>query len=113
MRYRQDVPRGADLTQVARDIVAHLAAAADPNDDPHGDAREDVVVNVYEHIDGDPDMVTVIGEISAQPDAPYLRTDYDPAADHAGIEFKPFEQPELGRFADPDALGRFLRGEGW
>lgn len=113
MRYRQDVPRGTDLTQVARDIVAHLAGAVDLHDDPTGDVREEVEVKVYEHIDGNPDMVTVIGEIPAQPDAPYLREDYDPRTDHADIEFKPYEEPELGRFADSEALGRFLRGESW
>lgn len=112
MRYRCDVPRGSDLTAVARHIVEHLAGAIDPDDDP-GEHREEVHVGVYEHIDGDPDMVTVIGEIPGLPDAPYLREDYDPAADHADIAFKPYSEPELGHFADQEALGRFLRGEDW
>lgn len=113
MRYRRDVPRGTDLVEVSRHIVAHLAGAVTAASGDPGEAAEDVRVNVYEHIDGDPEMVTVIGEIPSEPDAPYLRPDFNPDADHPEIAFRPYEEPELGRFADHEALGRFLRGEGW
>lgn len=109
MRYRRDVPSGTDLGEVARHIVEHLAGAVAPNDDPaHG--RHEVRVEVRPHAD-DPDMLTVTGEIDGEPDAPYLHTDFDPATDHPEIKFTPYEEIDLGHYADYPALARFQEAQ--
>lgn len=106
MRYRQDVPRDADLDAAAEHVRMHLAGAVDHNDDPSR-RQDDVVVNVIDHVDGNVDLVSVIGEIDGEPDAPYLRPDFDPLADHPDILFTPFEQPHLGRRADVSLFALF------
>lgn len=106
MRYRRDVPAGVDLAEVARHVVAHLAGATHPDDDP-GPYSHDVAVTVGYHDERPSELVTVVGEIDGEPDASYLREGYDPAADHAEITFTPFENPASGQLADYDALRRF------
>jgi hypothetical protein len=109
MRYRQDVPPGTDIPEIARHIVEHLAGAVSPTDDPtHG--RHEVRVEVRPHEDG-LGMLTVIGEIDGEPDAPYLKSDFDPAADHPEIKFTPYEEIDLGHYADYDALHRFQEAQ--
>lgn len=110
MRYRQDVPRTADLDEVVRHVRLHLAGAVDPHDDPSA-RLDDVTVEIVDHPDGDVDQVAVIGEVDGDPVAAYLQLDFDPSSHYSEIEFFPFEQPDVGRVADRQALARF-RGEG-
>jgi hypothetical protein len=82
MRYRRDVPAG-DYVAVASEIDhvrAHLSSIADVDDDPHTRSN-DVHVAVYSHIDGDSSLVSIIGTLDAEPQAPYLRSDFDPYTD--------------------------------
>lgn len=84
MRYRRDVPRddqGA-IDAETEHVRAHLSACCDPDDDP--DTRVDeITIAVTDHVDGDPALVSITGEIDAEPVAPYLRDDYDPGAEEA------------------------------
>lgn len=109
MRYRRDVPRGTDLSEVTSHVVEHLAGAVNPNDDP-ADRRTEVRVEITDHRDGKPGMVSVIGGIDGKPNAHYLRPDFDPATDHPEIIFQPYEEPGNDRFADREALARFHAG---
>lgn len=79
LRYRRDVPADDPdtITTETEHVRVHLAAIADTDDDPTTHA-DDVTVRVVDHIDGDPALVSIIGELDATPDAPYLRDDYDP-----------------------------------
>lgn len=79
MRYRRDVPRDdqAAIDSETEHVRDHLAAVADADDDP-ATRREDVVITVVDHVDGDPNVVSVIGFLNAEPNAPYLRPDYQP-----------------------------------
>lgn len=110
MRYRQDVRRTADLREVIEHVRLHLAGAVDDNDDP-SPRQGDVTVEILDHLDGDVNLVSVVGEIDGDLSATYLRSDFIPAAHYSDIEFVPFEQPQLGRVSDRQALARF-RGEG-
>jgi hypothetical protein len=56
-------------------------------------------------------MITVIGEIDGEPDAPYLRPDFDPTTDHPEIKFTPYEEIDRGRYADYNALHRFQEAQ--
>lgn len=109
MRYRQDVPSGANVHEVAQHVATHLAGAVDPDDDP-SNRIGDVRITVRPHEDFHKDLVAVIGEIDGEPSAPYLGEDYDPAADHHDIGFTPYENPAANQFADPEALRRFREG---
>jgi hypothetical protein len=106
MRYRRDVPRRTDITEVVRHVKAYLAGAVDPQDDPSS-RLADVTVEVVDHLDGDESQLSVIGEIDGEPTAPYFCDDYDPSTDHPEIVFEPFEQPELGRVVDRESLAQF------
>lgn len=84
MRYRRDVPRD-DQTAIATEIEhvrAHLSACCDPDDDQDALASR-VAITIEDHVDGDPELVSITGEIDAEPIAPYLRDDYDPDAEEA------------------------------
>lgn len=90
MRYVRDAPR-ADQQAVDAErahVVAHLSAVAAEDDDPETDA-DDVRVWVVDHPD-DPGQVRIVGELDAEPCAPYLRDGFDP---YAGVD------PELLRQA--------------
>lgn len=79
MRYRRDVPvnsRAAIDAETAH-VRAHLSAVTHPDDDPNARADE-VSIEIVAHVDGDPALVSIIGQIDAEPDAPYLHEDYDP-----------------------------------
>lgn len=78
MIYVRDVPRGdnAALNGEYRHVVAHLSAVASADDDPETSA-EDVRVTVVAH-PNDPTMLRIVGQLDAEPDAPYLKPDYDP-----------------------------------
>lgn len=104
MKYRRDVPRDDQpaIDAETAHVRAHLSACCDPDDD--ADARAgDVTVTVAEHVDGNPYLVSIIGEIDAEPDAPYLRDDYDPDAE-APVEFVPYEEPDNDFHYDRQAL---------
>lgn len=93
MRYRRDVARD---DQVAIDaetahIRAHLSAVADADDDPDTNA-DDVTITVTDHVDGDPALVSIVGELDMEPDAPYLRPGYDPDADDDGLRFTRYSE---------------------
>ena len=80
MRYTRDAPRG-DHDAIAAErahVIAHLSAVADADDDPDTRA-EDVATWVVTH-HSDPDLVVIVGELDAEPDAPYLKDGYDPFA---------------------------------
>lgn len=80
MQYVRDVPRGDDaaLEVEMAHVIAHLSAVASADDDPETNA-DDVVVRVIDHPD-DPGLLRVVGELDAEPDAPYLKPGYDPFA---------------------------------
>ena len=79
--YRRDVPADRLSTRdTIAHIRAHLSAVADPDDDPDTYAK-DVRITVSPHVDRDPGMVTVLGELDAEPDAPYLRDGWTPEQD--------------------------------
>lgn len=71
MRYRRDCTTEAIDATVAH-VRDHLASVADPDDDPSAHA-DDVLVSVVAHVDGQPGLVSVIGELDTEPSAPYLR----------------------------------------
>lgn len=78
MQYIRDVPRGDDeaLAAETAHVVAHLSAVADADDDPETNAA-DVDLDVIDHPDN-PGLVRIVGELAAEPDAPYLKPGYDP-----------------------------------
>ena len=96
MRYVRDVPAGDDeaLAGERAHVIAHLSAVADADDDPTTHA-DDVRVWVERHPD-DPDQLRIVGELDAEPDAPYLQAGHDP---FAGVD------PEL-LAAFPEAVTR-------
>lgn len=87
MRYRRDVPRDdPDVIEATiLHVREHISACCDPDDDEHALA-DAVRIEVTEHVDGDPALVSIIGEIDAQPDAAYLRSDYQPTDGDPGDE---------------------------
>lgn len=94
MRYVRDIP--ADSSDAAREaeeehVRAHLAAVADADDDPATRAA-DVGVWTIEHPER-PDLLRIVGELDAEPDAPYLRPGFDP---YAGVDPALFAT-EVGR----------------
>jgi hypothetical protein len=80
MDYVQDVPRADPeaIELIKAHVVAYLSAVASEDDDPETNA-DDVRVWVMDHPD-DPALVRVKGTLDAEPDAPYLRPDFDPLA---------------------------------
>lgn len=78
MEYTRDLPEDATQDQVDSTIEHvrdHLASIADSDDDPTTHA-EDVRVRT-ENREG---RIWVIGYLDAEPDAPYLKPDYNPYA---------------------------------
>jgi hypothetical protein len=104
VKYRRDVPRDDQeaIDAETGHVRAHLSACCDPDDDETALA-EHVTVTVVEHPDGHPYLVSIVGEIDAEPDAPYLRDDYDPDAEPP-VEFTPWEDPESGFRYDREAF---------
>ena len=90
MRYRRDLP-DADpdvIAETVEHVREHLAAVADPDDDPAG-LLDEVTVGVFAHADGG---VSVLGELDADPVAPYLDPGYNPAADDDGTTFHRYSE---------------------
>lgn len=78
IRYRRDAP-AADQSSIDATVAhvrAHLSAVADADDDPRTHA-DNVVITIEPHSD-DPELLSVTGVLDAEPDAPYLRSDFDP-----------------------------------
>lgn len=76
MEYARKLPLDVtqdDLDATIAHVRDHLASIADADDDPTTRA-EDVTVRT-EHREG---ALWVIGELDAEPDAPYLKPDFDP-----------------------------------
>jgi hypothetical protein len=83
LRYRRDTSNQPDaIDATAAHVRDHLAAVADLDDDPTT-YTDQVQLTVGPHVDGDPDLVTIFGELDADPAAPYLRDDFDPEHDVA------------------------------
>lgn len=101
MRYRRDVPVNdtAALVATAGHIRAHLSAVADPDDNPKR-FNSRVRMDVDSGADTGSGVIALVGELNAQPRAVYLTDDYDPDTDHPEITFQPYEEPELGHFAE-------------
>lgn len=80
MRYVRDVPQGDDAALAAEraHVIAHLSAVASADDDPDTHA-DDVRVWNERHPDN-PALVRIMGELDADPDAPYLQPGHDPLA---------------------------------
>lgn len=81
MRYQRELPADASAEMVGQaeeHVRAHLSAVASADDDPETNA-DDVVVTVQRG-EG---AVLVVGELDAEPIAPYLRDDFDPEEDVA------------------------------
>jgi hypothetical protein len=104
VRYVRDVPTGdQDAIDAQRaHVVAHLSAIASADDDPQTNA-DDVQVWAIQHPD-DPALVRIVGELDAEPDAPYLRPGYDPLA---GLDPDLYAAEVAAAAADEEAL----RGE--
>jgi len=74
------------VPEVEAHVRAHLSAVADANDDP--DARADEV-----RISHEEEGLLVVGELDAEPDAPYLRPGFTPEQD---IEANPLTVEPIG-----------------
>lgn len=61
------------ITLTIEHVKAHLSSVANADDDPETNA-DDVVIVVHELQDG----FYIHGSLNAEPNAPYLKSDYDP-----------------------------------
>ncbi len=79
--YVRDVPADDETALDAEraHVVAQLSAIATEDDDPETNA-DDVQVFTRQHPD-DPTLLRIVGLLDAEPNAPYLRPDYDPLAE--------------------------------
>lgn len=81
IEYQRDIPADSpdDVIEATRQHVRdYLATAADADDDPTTRAG-DVKVWQARHPERE-DLIRIEGYIDAEPNAPYLRLDYDPFA---------------------------------
>jgi hypothetical protein len=86
MRYSRWSPRDV-LPEVERHVRMHLSSVADLFDDSTAYAA---VVRITHVPQGD--GVLVIGELDAEPDAPYLREGFDPEQD---VRDNPLSVPSI------------------
>ncbi|MFC6090885.1 hypothetical protein [Saccharothrix lopnurensis] len=96
MRYTRDLPEDSSedaITAAVEHVRAHLSAVAAADDDPETNA-DDVRVRV-ERQQG---RIWVLGELDAEPDAPYLAADFDA---FAGVPAELLEQLH----DDPEVTG--------
>ncbi len=79
--YVRDVPANdeAALEAETAHVIAQLSAIASEDDDPETNA-DDVQVFIRTHPD-DPTQLRIVGLLDAEPNAPYMRPDYDPLAE--------------------------------
>lgn len=101
MRYVRDVPVGDQeaLDATTAHVIAHLSAVAAEDDDPETNA-DDVHVWTQRHPDRD-DLLRVVGELDAEPNAPYLRADHDPLA---GVDHELFAAEVAAAQRDMEVL---------
>lgn len=101
MRYVRDVPAD-DYPAIDAErahVIAHLSAVASEDDDPETSA-DDVQVWVIAHPD-EPTLVRVVGELDAEPNAPYLRPGFDPLA---GVDPDLYAAEVAAAIRDAEAL---------
>jgi hypothetical protein len=82
IEYQRDIPLDAsdDLVEAIREHVRDtVAAQADADDDPATRA-EDVRVWTEKHPEKPKELQRIRGYLDAEPDAPYLKPDFDPWA---------------------------------
>lgn len=101
LEYVSDVPRGdpAALEAETAHVRAYLSAVAAEDDDPSTNA-DDVAISVIDH-PMYPLMVRIVGTLDAEPNAPYLRDDYDP---YANVDPELFAAEVANAVADEEAL---------
>jgi hypothetical protein len=75
MRYSRWSPHDV-LPEVEQHVRAHLSSVADPFDDPAEHAAEVRITRIPQG-----DGILVVGELNAEPDAPYLREGFNPEQD--------------------------------
>lgn len=81
IEYQRDIPADSSDAVIEAEkahVRDHLAAIADADDDPSTHA-EDVRVWVARHPE-DAGLLRIEGALDAEPDAPYLKDDFDPWA---------------------------------
>lgn len=112
MRYRRDVPLNLLDTnpevaqQITEHIALHLLGATHPDDATTGRPDTQITLSYEEHPDGLA-AVSFIGEINAEPNAPYLQPEFDPTNDHPEVTFTPYEHPAAGQHANLTAWTRW------
>lgn len=101
MRYVRDAPADDETAvQATREhVLAHLSAVAAEDDDPTTNA-DDVQVWTQRHPD-DPALLRIVGELDAEPAAPYLRPGHDPLA---GVDPALFAAEVTAALADEEVL---------
>lgn len=101
MQYVRDIPRNdpAALEQERAHVIAHLSAVASADDDPETNA-DDVRVTVIDHPER-ADLLRIVGDLDAQPDAPYLRADFNPLA---GVDPALYEAEVAAAVRDEEVL---------
>jgi hypothetical protein len=75
LRYSRWSPRDT-LPEVETHVRAHLSSVADLFDDPTAHSANVRITHIEQ--DGG---ILIIGDLNAEPDAPYLREDYEPYRD--------------------------------
>lgn len=77
--YERFVPRGESelaMINTVDHVRAHLSSIADADDDPETNI-DDVTI---EYVESDAGTM-VVGSLDMEPDAPYLKPDFDPSTD--------------------------------
>lgn len=80
IEYQRDLPADSPVEVIEAEeqhVREHIAAIADPDDEPRRAAE--VAVWQAKH-PTDPGLLRIEGFLDAEPDAPYLKPDFDPWA---------------------------------
>lgn len=87
LTYAREVPEGneAAVQNAADHVRAHLSSVVSPDDDENAYSAE--VVITFSYRDGN---VYIAGAIDREPDASYLKHDYDPNAEQRHYTFTPY-----------------------
>lgn len=101
MRYVRDVaaddPAAIDAERAH--VIAHLSAVTSPDDDPERNAGR--VADWLSSHPTDDSLIRIVGEIDADPVAPYLQPGYDPLAE---VDPDLFASEVSAAVADEEAL---------
>jgi hypothetical protein len=116
VRYRRDIACDIDVEtrkNVIQHIVEHLYSVIDPGDDPASDlaTQTPVTIEVVDHVDGDPNLMSIVGTVDADPVASYLSSDFDPDSDASDIAFCPYEEPDKNRLHDSSEFSRWKKAD--